>query len=379
MLAAFTITVFLSLSIGYLIGTWRHRSIDRSASIPDPSREQLLAWLDQAPMGWLVVDKSNRIKRMNARAQRLLQIPISDPLPSHLSHLNRVEGLTELVEDVRSQQQPKRLEWNPLNQEIELFAFPGQHHSVAIIFQSRRSILAQLNQQERWVSDVAHELKTPLTALLLVADSLAARVTDQNSVLVERLLKELRRMRELVADLLELSRLENVLPGNGIHLERIEVNQLLNEVRLCIQPIAEEKKVQIRLRNPTHQKINGFLYGHQQRLHRALLNLLENALRYSPIGSSIEIEVQSSGDWLRIGIRDHGPGLSEQDLEHMFERFYRGDTSRFRGQRGASGLGLAIVQQIAISHGGRILGENSSDGGARFELRLPLNAEKVKH
>jgi two-component system phosphate regulon sensor histidine kinase PhoR len=282
-----------------------------------------------------------------------------------------------LVEDVRLQQQPKRLEWDNLNHEIEVFAFPGQRQSIAITFQSRRSLVAQLNQQERWVSDVAHELKTPLTALLLVGDSLAAGVTDQNAVLVERLLKELRRMRELVADLLELSRLENVLPGNGMAQERIEIDSLLREAWQGIKPLADEKTVRMNIHQSGHSSVPLIVQGHRQRLHRALLNLMDNALRYSPDGTSIDVEVQSSGDWLRIGIRDHGPGLSEQDLEHMFERFYRGDASRCRGQRGASGLGLAIVQQIILTHGGWIFGENAINGGARFELRLPVGVDHL--
>jgi two-component system phosphate regulon sensor histidine kinase PhoR len=102
-----------------------------------------------------------------------------------------------------------------------------------------------------------------------------------------------------------------------------------------------------------------------------LLNLFDNALRYSPEGGKITIDLHASADWLRVGIRDQGPGLSEQDLEHMFERFYRGDASRFRHQRGGSGLGLAIVQQIVLTHGGWVLGENDPSGGARFEIRLP--------
>jgi len=115
-----------------------------------------------------------------------------------------------------------------------------------------------------------------------------------------------------------------------------------------------------------------FINADRTRMHRALLNLFDNALRHSPVGGLITVDLRCSNDWIRIGIRDQGPGLSEQDLEHMFERFYRGDASRFRQQRGGSGLGLAIVQQIILAHGGWVSGENDNAGGAYFELRLPL-------
>jgi two-component system phosphate regulon sensor histidine kinase PhoR len=234
---------------------------------------------------------------------------------------------------------------------------------------------AQLSQQERWVSDVAHELKTPLTALLLVGDSLAATVTDQNAVLVERLLKELRRMQDLVADLLELSRLENVLPGQGIREENIDMMALLKEVWQGIKPLADEKDLSLQLNSDPE---SSFVHGDRRRLHRALLNLFDNACRYSPDAGVIFVDVQPGMDWLKIEIYDQGPGLSENDLEHMFERFYRGDTSRCRHHRGASGLGLAIVQQIVLSHGGWILADNRAQGGARFELRLPRQPSRLR-
>jgi two-component system phosphate regulon sensor histidine kinase PhoR len=114
------------------------------------------------------------------------------------------------------------------------------------------------------------------------------------------------------------------------------------------------------------------VFGDRPRLHRAFLNLIDNAVKFSPAGGEITVDLQFNSDWMRIGIRDQGIGLSQQDIEHMFDRFYRGDISRFRQQRGGSGLGLAIVQQIALAHGGWVFGENNSKGGARFELRLPV-------
>lgn len=105
-----------------------------------------------------------------------------------------------------------------------------------------------------------------------------------------------------------------------------------------------------------------------------MLNLLDNALRYSPDGGTVLVEIEATAGWCLLTIRDEGPGLSEDDLEHMFERFYRGDPSRVRSDRGGSGLGLAIVQQIAVTHGGRIQATNHPGGGAVLELLLPAAA-----
>lgn len=179
-------------------------------------------------------------------------------------------------------------------------------------------------------------------------------------------------MQNLVGDLLELSRLENALPGEGIRDDSISIPTLLQDVWQGIKPMADTKGVKLDLKMEEHTAPPLFVCGDRQRLHRALLNLFDNALRHSPEAGTIHVDLRAGGDWMRIGIRDEGAGLSEQDLEHMFERFYRGDISRFRQKQGGTGLGLAIVQQIVLTHGGWVFGENDTDGGARFEIRLPL-------
>jgi two-component system phosphate regulon sensor histidine kinase PhoR len=107
------------------------------------------------------------------------------------------------------------------------------------------------------------------------------------------------------------------------------------------------------------------------RLHRALLNLFDNALRYSPDGAVVQVTLNNRGAWCQLAVADQGPGLSDDDLDHLFERFYRGDPARARGQRTGSGLGLSIVQQIAVTHGGRVQASNRPTGGALLELILP--------
>lgn len=372
-----TLTLLLTfagtLTFGIAIG--RYAYLRQGKLRFQPTREQLLSWMDQAPVGWIILDQLNTVSFLNLKAQRLLEIPTSYRFSLSLEDLNDHNVLMDLVDNVRDRSKPQRVEWDYGQQELEAFAFDGQQGSVAILLQSRRSLEAQLDQQERWVSDVAHELKTPLTALLLVGDSLAGKVTDQNAVLVERLLKELRRMQDLVGDLLELSRLENVLPGEGIQSEAVNLLALLKEVWNGIKPLADQKHLYLDINfERGEDAIEPTVYADKRRLHRALLNLFDNAVHFSPCGSEIQVEMQATADWVRIGILDQGVGLSEEDMKHMFDRFYRGDSSRYRQHRGGSGLGLAIVQQIALAHGGWVFGENDSRGGARFELRLPVRS-----
>jgi two-component system phosphate regulon sensor histidine kinase PhoR len=236
--------------------------------------------------------------------------------------------------------------------------------------QRRRSLEAQQRQQERWVSDVAHELKTPLTALLLVGDSLAAQVNSRNAVLVERLQRELRRLQQLVGDILELSRLENTLPGQGQSRSNVALAALVEQVWSGLRPLAEERSIQLKLTGDAEARVE----ADSARLHRALLNLLDNAIRFSPDRGTVEVEISTSRGWCLVAVRDHGEGLSPQDQTHLFERFYRGDPARMRSRRSGSGLGLAIVQQIAITMGGRVQATNHPQGGALLELVLPMGS-----
>ena len=371
---ALLLALLIGLALGYVLGrepNGRPRAKPRRRSLPSRQRvkpAQLQAWIEAAPVGWLSLDAELRIDDINPRAEKLLKLPPTQLTRGRL--LTEAVAMAELEAIARlaqAQERPQRVEWVIDSDALEAYALPGEEGWVALLLQSRRSLEAQLEQQERWVSDVAHELKTPLTALLLVGESLASQVEDRHGLLVQRLQRELQRLQELVSDLLELSRLENLLPREEGRYDPVELRELVEAAWASLRPLAEQRQIYLALAGPSPCPAR----GDGPRLHRALLNLLDNALRYSPDGSAIEVGLRSSGNWWLIDVRDHGSGLSDEDRSHMFERFYRGDPSRVRSQRAGSGLGLAIVQQIAVTHGGRIQGRNHPQGGTVMELVLP--------
>ena len=329
---------------------------------------QLLAWIDAANQGWLVLGPDLKIAYINAQAERLLRISrnvLVRGMPLH--DVLSIAQLDEAIISTRHLQRPHRSEWDLRGEPLEAFVLPGSDEWLLVLIQSRQSLEAQQQQQERWVSDVAHELKTPLTALMLVGDRLELAVPSKDVVLVERLQRELQRLKLMVDDLLELSRLENCLPQDDSGYVPITLEELVDSAWSSIRPLAEQRSIRLSLDRSDKSR----MLGDQQRLHRAVLNLLDNALRYSPNDNSIDVKILSSGAWWIVSIRDHGPGLSESDLKGMFQRFYRGDPSRARSARSGSGLGLSIVQQIAVNHGGRVEARNHPDGGACMELLLP--------
>ena len=371
---ALLLALLIGLALGYVLGrepNGRPRAKPRRRSLPSRQRvkpAQLQAWIEAAPVGWLSLDAELRIQEINPRAEQLLKLPSTQLTRGRLlGEAVAGDELAAIARLAQAQERPQRVEWLIDSDALEAYALPGEDGWVALLLQSRRSLEAQLEQQERWVSDVAHELKTPLTALLLVGESLASQVEDRHGLLVQRLQRELQRLQELVSDLLELSRLENLLPREESRYDRVELQELVEAAWASLRPLAEQRQISLALAGPSPCPAR----GDGPRLHRALLNLLDNALRYSPDGSAIEVGLRSSGNWWLIDVRDHGVGLSDEDRSHMFERFYRGDPSRVRSQRAGSGLGLAIVQQIAVTHGGRIQGRNHPQGGTVMELVLP--------
>ena len=331
------------------------------------STGQLQRLLEAAPIGLLLLDGQLTVRSINARAERLLDLGPAGPARGQpLAAVIRAPVVETAIASALRQNRPERVEWLQGEEPMEATLLPAEGW-VALWLNSRRSLESQLDQQGRWVSDVAHELKTPLTSLLLLGDSLAAQSGGPPGAMVERLQRELQRLQRLVGDLLELSRLENSLPRDELRYEVLDLAELVEEVWSMLRPLADQRGVVLAF----PERPSSLLWGDASRLHRALLNLLDNALRYSPDQTAVEVRLTGSAQWWELEVRDHGSGFSEEDLERLFERFYRGDPSRVRSNRSGSGLGLAIVEQIALTHGGRVQARNHPAGGAVVELLLP--------
>ena len=361
-----------ALSVGLWRGGTRKRvtvptQLRRRQPIPDL---QLREWINAAPQGWLVLDGANRIEIMNERAESLLVRGGS--LAPQIQHLNDLEPSAELLhllELCRNTGLAQRGEWSIGRNDLSVRVMPGERSWLALQIEGSNPLKLQLQQQEQWVSDVAHELKTPITALRLVSESLSLKAEGRQAVLVERLEKELERLQKLVGDLLDLSRLDNALASRSRPPAALDPRDVIGQAWSTLQELAIPRGIELKIEPKRDQARQ--VCVEPARLHQALFNLIDNALRYSPDGKSIDLSIEERDRWCLIAVRDHGPGLSETDLDRMFERFYRGDPARARGPRNGSGLGLAIVRQIALSQGGLVRARNHPGGGAVVELLLP--------
>jgi signal transduction histidine kinase len=230
-------------------------------------------------------------------------------------------------------------------------------------------LAATLQAQRRFIADASHELRTPLTSLEGLSEMLLIGADRGDSRTIQRMARamhgELGRMGRLVADLLTLSRLDSAAP---LAVTSIEAGKLLDNVAEQVAPVAQARQIHLEVAH------NGPLMvrADPDRLKQVILNLVDNALRYSPPEGAVHLTAapdESSGR-VRLQVRDSGPGIAPADLPRIFDRFYRGDPSRARAS-GNTGLGLAIAYGIIQAHGGTIEVQSAPGAGATFTVLLP--------
>ena len=222
-----------------------------------------------------------------------------------------------------------------------------------------------------FVANISHELKTPVGALGLLAETLAAEDDPEISRrLAERILTEAFRVGRTIDDLLELSRIE--VAESEVH-EPVSVADLVGEAVDRVRGAADQRRIGIAV-DAIPERLG--VVGDRRQLVSALYNLLENAVKYSDPESSVEVRTRTDGRVVEVAVRDHGIGIPRRDLERVFERFYRVDRARSR-ETGGTGLGLAIVRHIVQNHHGEVLLDSEEGQGSTFTLRLPLGSGPV--
>jgi two-component system, OmpR family, sensor kinase len=226
-------------------------------------------------------------------------------------------------------------------------------------------LAAAYGTQKRFLADASHELRTPLTVIRTNVESLR-RGMDADPVerdeTLRAIARESERMGRLVADLLTLARAD---AGQQIERRRLELDSLVLEVYSQEQTLADG----VRLQLGEWDQIS--VEGDPDRLKQVMLNLVDNALRYTPRGGAVTLDLLRRGEEAVFQVRDSGPGIPSEHLPRIFDRFYRVDQPRTRGI-GGTGLGLAIAREVAEAHGGRIDVESRVGEGSTFSLVLPV-------
>ena len=234
-------------------------------------------------------------------------------------------------------------------------------------------LAATLQAQRRFIADASHELRTPLTSLEGLSEMILIGADRGDASATQRMARsihsELHRMARLVSDLLVLSRLDSAAP---ISIANVDAGQLLDDVAEQMSPLAETHQVHLRVSHDDSIPLK----ADPDRLKQVILNLVDNALRYTPPDGSVTLSARldPSAGMARIQVQDTGSGIPPEDIPHIFDRFYRGDLSRARTS-GNTGLGLAIARAIVQAHGGTIEVQSTPGSGACFTLMLPADQQ----
>lgn len=248
---------------------------------------------------------------------------------------------------------------------------PGTQDEIGRLVRAFNEMLGRLDDvfrdQQRFVADVSHELRTPLTALQGTIDLLKRGALDdpddRESALVT-IESEVARLNRLVADLLLLARADE---GGPLQTEPVELDTLMLEVFLQAKTLAKSsgKPITVKLGHEDQAIVR----GDRDRLKQAMLNLIDNAIKYTRDGE-VTLSLYREDGWARCTVEDTGIGIPPDAIPHLFRRFYRVDKARSR-ELGGTGLGLAIVQWITESHGGYVDVESEVGEGSRFTMHLP--------
>lgn len=364
--------------IGRLAENFNRLGVELEQTINNLSREktQNENILSNLAEGVIATDLAGRTTLLNPAAGRLLGLNEEEALNQELAGFEGCRDLGSLFKAVIETGEQHSGEFDLPGKKSVLFALvaPLRGRDGAIygavgvikdVTEARK--LEQLRRD--FIADVSHEIRTPLTSIQGFTEALLDEVTADRTVQAEYLKvihQESLRLGRLINELLDLARLES---GKvSWDLNSIDVPELFAGVLLKLKPQLEEKDLCVEQEIPP-----GFpaLPGNEERIEQVLINLVQNAIRFSPPKGVIKMQASFSGQQATISVSDQGPGIPEEDLPHIWERFYRVEKSRSRAL-GGTGLGLAIVRQIVELHGGKVLVSSREGAGSTFSFTLPL-------
>ncbi len=364
--------------IGRLAENFNQLGVELEQTINKLSREktQNENILSNLAEGVIATDLAGKTTLLNPAAEYLLGLEQKKALDQDLASFEGCQPLGALFKKVMETGEQGSLEFTLSGGKIILSARVAPLRGRDQVIYGAVGVIKDITEAKKleqlrrdFIADVSHEIRTPLTSIQGFTEALLDEVTIDRTVQAEYLKvihEESLRLGRLINELLDLARLES---GKiSWDLNPIHIPDLFAGVLLKLKPQLEEKNLRIEQKIPRDAPI---LPANEERIEQVLINLLQNAIRFSPPGGVIKMQASFSGEEVTISFTDQGPGIPEEDLPHIWERFYRVEKSRSRAL-GGTGLGLAIVKQIVEIHGGKVLVSSREGIGSTFSFTLPL-------
>jgi two-component system phosphate regulon sensor histidine kinase PhoR len=358
----------LAQSLNIMAGSLRKTIQDLSVE-----RNKLSAVLATMRDGIIVVDPDNTVLMMNQAAREMLNIGPQMREGRRLVEVARDHQVYRLTSDCLStgETQLGEVELFRPRRSLGALATPLKDNGsmgVLITLHDLTGTRQTENSQREFVSNISHELRNPLASVKAMVETLEDGAIERPEVarnFLERIHHDLERMNSLVNELLELSRLES---GQlALKLESLELEPLVEDIKSRFNLLTQEQGIDVVMNFPAGLPR---VMADEDRLRQVIINLMENALKFTPPGGRVTFCAQQKPEGsVEVTVSDTGVGISQEHLPHIFERFYKVERSRHAG---GTGLGLAIVKQLVEAHGGEVWVKSQEGVGSTFGFTLPV-------
>jgi two-component system phosphate regulon sensor histidine kinase PhoR len=351
--------------------------LDQTLNTMEEKRTEQEAVLSSMDEGILALDRGESVINLNRAAADLLEVDAAKALGATLQEVVRHASLQQFISECLAEPEVPRTrlvsfysgkERTVRAQSSALRNRRGEQMGLLIVLHDVTQLRRLENVRRDFVANVSHELKTPITAIRGAAETLQEAPTDgdQEARFLGMISRHAARLEAIIDDLLELSRVEQTTEQGGVECEPARIATVVTEAVSLCSPMAEERGVRLEVQTDAacRARINAPL------LERAVVNLVDNALKYSDAGSRVVVQCLSSDGESMIVVSDQGCGISRKEQQRIFERFYRSDAARTRDPSG-SGLGLAIVKHIVNTLQGRVSMQSDPGVGSTFTIHLP--------
>ena len=332
------------------------------------------------PLGVLLLDEKSRIVFSNRAAAAIFGYEIGVQTGRHILEAVPSVELERRVEDAlsgESSRGPLIVSGKTGNRTYGVSAYPltdadDVANGVLVLAEDQTELLAMERARQEFLSNVSHELRTPLSSIKLMLETVIESPDDDvRDMFLPQALGQVDRLANLVMKILEQARAES---GQlDLKLERLSLEEVVRPIVQSFEQSAQAKNVALTLRVRDDCDVD----VDRDRLSQVVVNLLDNALRFTPSGGWIKVDITCSATHATFFVRDNGIGIPYKDLPHVFDRFYVVDRSRARDVSGI-GLGLAIVKQVVEAHRGSITAESLLGRGAKFIVELPLPSARAR-
>ena len=338
--------------------------------------------LDNMAEGILLINGNSEVILTNPTIERIFQVRTDNIVGYPVLHSVRSFDLDRAVQEsvVSGKEVVDEIDLQAPFRRLRIRVMPiksstGERQTLAVIRDITRQKQVEKLRKD-FVANISHELKTPLTGLKLLSETLLRSIdTDPASsrIFIKRLDKELSTLINMVLELIDLSKLET--QQEAIETVPTDLGELVNEVGLSFSQLAASKGLSLNL--SIHENVP-LVMGDNEQLLTLIRNLVDNAIRYTMSGGKIDVKLEPVGSHIDLIVQDNGIGLAKREISRIFERFYRADKARSR-ETGGTGLGLSIVKHIAENHNATIEVDSSLGIGSTFIVNFPLDKESSKH